>query len=55
MPDDAQCPDEDWFEEIISDSIDMDWRPRDAARAIVRHWESRWYPERVHLSEQGEG
>lgn len=51
----TQCPDEDWFEEIISDSLEMDWRPRDAARAIVRHWESRWYPKGDHLSEQGEG
>ena len=27
--------DEDWLEEVISDSLDMDWRPRDAAKAIV--------------------
>ena len=26
--------DEDELEQIISDSLDMDWRPRDAARAI---------------------
>lgn len=38
-------PDEDWFEEIISDTLDMDWRPRDAAKAIVRRWNERWYPE----------
>ena len=28
--------DEDRLEEIITDSIDVDWTPRDAARAIVR-------------------
>ena len=28
--------DEDRLEEIITDSIDLDWTPRDAARAIVR-------------------
>ncbi len=28
--------DEDWFEEVISDTIDMDWQPRWAARAIMR-------------------
>jgi NTP pyrophosphatase (non-canonical NTP hydrolase) len=27
--------DEDWFEEVISDSLEMDWRPRDAARLIM--------------------
>ena len=27
--------DEDWLEERISDSLDMDWRPIDAARAII--------------------
>ena len=27
--------DEDWFEEVISDSLDMDWHPRDAARLIM--------------------
>jgi hypothetical protein len=27
--------DEDWFWEVITDSIDMDWAPRDAARLIV--------------------
>lgn len=29
-------PDEDWFEEVLSDSLDMDWTMRDGARAIVR-------------------
>ena len=28
--------DEDRLEEIIADSIDVDWTPRDADRAIVR-------------------
>jgi len=28
--------DEEWLEEIITDSIDLDWTPRTAARAIVR-------------------
>jgi hypothetical protein len=28
--------DEERLEEIITDSIDLDWTPRDAARAIVR-------------------
>jgi hypothetical protein len=29
---------EDWLEETISDSLDMDWHPRDAARLILsRH------------------
>jgi hypothetical protein len=28
--------DEDRLEEIITDSIDLDWTPRDAAKAIVR-------------------
>jgi hypothetical protein len=28
--------DEDRLEEIITDSIDLDWTPRTAARAIVR-------------------
>ena len=27
--------DEDWLAERISDSIDVDWRPIDAARAII--------------------
>ena len=27
--------DEDWLEETISDSLDMDWRPRDAAKLII--------------------
>lgn len=27
---------EDLLEEAISDSLDMDWRPRDAARAVLR-------------------
>ena len=39
------CPDEDWFEEVISDSLEMDWRPRDAAKAIVSRWSEAWYPE----------
>ncbi len=30
------CLDEDNLTEIITDSIDMDWTPRDAAKAIVR-------------------
>jgi len=42
-----ECPDEDWFEQVISDTIDMDWRPRDAAKAIVRDWASRWYPDHL--------
>ena len=28
--------DEDWLAERINDSLDVDWRPIDAARAIVR-------------------
>ena len=44
------APDEDWFEEIISDTIDMDWRPRDAAKAIVRRWNERWYSDANHPS-----
>ena len=32
------APDEDWLEEVISDSLDMDWRPRDAAKAIIARW-----------------
>ena len=28
--------DEDWLAEKINDSLDVDWRPIDAARAIVR-------------------
>lgn len=28
--------DEDWFDEIIQDSFDMDWTSRDGARAIIR-------------------
>lgn len=31
--------DEDALEEIISDSLEMDWRPRDAARAIIAQFE----------------
>lgn len=31
--------DEDTLEEIISDSLEMDWRPRDAARAIIAQFE----------------
>ena len=27
--------DEDWLSERIRDSLDMDWRPIDAARAII--------------------
>ena len=27
--------DEDWLAERISDSLDVDWRPIDAARAII--------------------
>lgn len=30
------CLDVDHLEEIITDSIDLDWTPRDAAKAIVR-------------------
>lgn len=40
-----RCPDEDWFEEVIDDSLEMDWKPRDAAKWIVARWEERWYPE----------
>lgn len=32
----AEMPDEDDIEQAISDSIDMDWTPRDAARAVMR-------------------
>ena len=32
----ALVRDEDWLEDRISDSLDVDWRPIDAARAIVR-------------------
>lgn len=35
MQDEAVGLDEDWLEEVISDSLDVDWRPRDAARAIM--------------------
>ena len=31
----ALIRDEDWLSERISDSLDMDWRPIDAARAII--------------------
>ena len=31
--------DEDALEEIISDSLEMDWRPRDAARAIIAQFD----------------
>lgn len=41
------CPDEDWFEEVISDTLDMDWRPRYAAKEIVRRWNEHWLPEPV--------
>ena len=30
--------DEDWLEEIIADSVDMDWRPRDAAKLIIERF-----------------
>ena len=39
------APDEDWFEEVIGDSLDMDWTARDGARAIVRRWPERWYKD----------
>jgi len=40
------CPfDEDDLEEIITDTLDMDWQPRWAARAIIRHWNERYAPE----------
>lgn len=26
---------EDWFVDVISDSLEMDWHPRDAARLIL--------------------
>ena len=32
----ALVRDEDWLAERINDSLDVDWRPIDAARAIVR-------------------
>lgn len=28
---------EDWIAEIISDSLDPDWQPRDAARHLMLH------------------
>ena len=31
----ALVRDEDWLEDRISDSLDLDWRPIDAARAII--------------------
>lgn len=31
----ALVRDEDWLAERISDSLDVDWRPLDAARAII--------------------
>ena len=31
----ALVRDEDWLAERISDTLDMDWRPIDAARAII--------------------
>ena len=31
----ALVRDEDWLAERISDSLDVDWRPIDAARAII--------------------
>ena len=33
--------DEDDLEEIITDTLDMDWQPRWAARAIIRVWAER--------------
>lgn len=27
---------EDWLEQVISDSLDVDWTPRTAAKAIIR-------------------
>lgn len=45
------APDEDWFEEIISDTMDMDWHPRYAAKAIVRDWSERWYPDAIAVAE----
>lgn len=32
----AEMPDEDDIEEAISGSIDLDWTPRDAAKAVMR-------------------
>lgn len=32
----AEMPDEDDIEQAITDSIDLDWTPRDAAKAVVR-------------------
>lgn len=32
----ARVLDEDWFDEVLTDSIDMDWSVRDGARAIMR-------------------
>ena len=28
--------DEDWLEYVISDSLEMDWQPRDAAKLIIQ-------------------
>jgi len=36
-------PDEDWFDEVISDTFDMGWTARDGAKAIIRRWDERWY------------
>jgi hypothetical protein len=41
----ASLQDEDWLEEIIADSIDLDWTPRTAARAIVRAMKGKWTPD----------
>ena len=32
----SEMMDEDWLEETISDSLEMDWHPRDAARLIIQ-------------------
>ena len=32
----SETMDEDWLEETISDSLEMDWHPRDAARLIIQ-------------------
>jgi hypothetical protein len=36
---------EEWLEEIITDSIDLDWTPRTAARAIVQAMKAKWRPD----------
>lgn len=40
----VRLPDEDDIEEAITGSIDMDWTPRDAARAIMRLLQERKEP-----------